>query len=477
MARNFAASNNKIVISNFYNPDNGSFTLCGFAKKTTDNTTQMALVQTEDPNGRTLLYWKSGTRKLTSFFGAIEHQGSDLTDLDEWKHYGITLASGAGSVNQKLYVGGDQSGSTASRNPESMTGNYRLGLHKNNSSDLDGDMARWAAWDVELTAEEMKALSLGIPPYKIRPGNLVWWSELDEQGAVDLSGNENNGTLTGTTVSNHPPIMLLTDISKASVIDVVTGGASAISRAVDEVQEIHETVSRHSSLSLSFDEVQEIHENTARRGTSSRAIDELQEIHETIARKGTLSKIVDEIQELHETISRNSAISKVVDELHEIHETVAKVSVISRVIDEIQEIHETIAKSSGMVKVVDELHEIHETISKRMSSFRNVDETQEIHEDTARRGTMTKIVDELHELHETVSKNSIISKAVDEVQNIVETVISKLSVIILQPPKISGTSIAFAGITSGTSIAFTGKVSGQSISLTKVTGNSIARKS
>jgi hypothetical protein len=72
----------------------------------------------------------------------------------------------------------------------------------------NGQLADFAIWSVLLTAAEASALAKGARPNTIRSASLVNWWPLGgiQSPEPDLSGNKNNGTLTGTAPAFGPPI-------------------------------------------------------------------------------------------------------------------------------------------------------------------------------------------------------------------------------------------------------------------------------
>jgi hypothetical protein len=77
---------------------------------------------------------------------------------------------------------------------------------------LNGRLADFAAWSAALTAAEAAALARGARPGTIRPSSLLAWLPFDglQSPEPDLSGNANNGTLTGTALASGPPVMMFT---------------------------------------------------------------------------------------------------------------------------------------------------------------------------------------------------------------------------------------------------------------------------
>lgn len=69
-----------------------------------------------------------------------------------------------------------------------------------------------AFWNVVLTAVERSALAAYSRPNHINPTALKGWWPVDglQSPEPDLSGNKNNGTLTGTTAAFGPPVTMFT---------------------------------------------------------------------------------------------------------------------------------------------------------------------------------------------------------------------------------------------------------------------------
>jgi hypothetical protein len=88
---------------------------------------------------------------------------------------------------------------------------------------LNGIIADAAIWNAILTPLEISALAKGVRPNAIRQTSLSLWWPLDglQSPEVDLSGNKNNGTLTGTTKAFGPPLMMATPRSKIMRVEYI----------------------------------------------------------------------------------------------------------------------------------------------------------------------------------------------------------------------------------------------------------------
>ncbi len=146
--------------------------------------------------------------------------GSGSVSTGTWYHVAVVVTA-AGSVFP--YLGGVSDGGPGSNYQDQGSFNWTIGYQTApaGSSFNGGSIADVAWWNVELTALEISALVKGARPNTIRGKNLVTWYPLDGLSSPepDLSGNAKNGTLTGTTQSFGPPLMLFTPRSARQNID------------------------------------------------------------------------------------------------------------------------------------------------------------------------------------------------------------------------------------------------------------------
>ena len=124
-----------------------------------------------------------------------------------WHHVAGTFNVSSG--NAYLYIDGTLSNSAST----GLTGLSNAPLDNiignGNSSDayFDGTIADVAIWSGVLTAQDIAALAAGMPPWLFRDQPLVGYWPLDglQSPEPDLSGNQNNGTLTGTSRGTSGP--------------------------------------------------------------------------------------------------------------------------------------------------------------------------------------------------------------------------------------------------------------------------------
>jgi|SRR6516162_2360494 len=135
-----------------------------------------------------------------------------------WHTLGLNYDNSSVSNDPVVYIDGVSVSVTNTLRPvgtlvAASPANLTIGNLPNNGVAWDGNVADAAVWDgVLLTATEHAALGRGARPYQIRKGSLKGWWPLDgfSSPEPDLSGNANNGTLTGTTRVFGPPMMAFT---------------------------------------------------------------------------------------------------------------------------------------------------------------------------------------------------------------------------------------------------------------------------
>jgi hypothetical protein len=112
-----------------------------------------------------------------------------------------------GSPSANLYLNGISCGGVGwTENRTAGGANFNIGGH-NGTANFQGRIAEVGYWNAALSPAERLALSKGVSPATVRRTSLIGYFPLYGAGSPepDLSGNKNNGTLTGTTVAPHCP--------------------------------------------------------------------------------------------------------------------------------------------------------------------------------------------------------------------------------------------------------------------------------
>lgn len=147
--------------------------------------------------------------------------------LNKWSHLAVT----DNASTAIMYTNGSQTNSVGAGGFSGPSGaNFTIG---GNTHSMPGNVADVAAWTVILTPAEIYALGHGTRPNRIRPGSLRGWWSLDGYGlALDRSGYNNFGTITGTALVPGPPLISAAPIlvSTRSSLKTPTATASTVFR-------------------------------------------------------------------------------------------------------------------------------------------------------------------------------------------------------------------------------------------------------
>ena len=127
-----------------------------------------------------------------------------------WFHGCMVAVNG---TSRTVYLnGGNATTNTVSvATPATNTGSVGA-LGTSSQYFFSGRAAECGIWNTALTGNEILALAMGVRPYRIRPGSLTGYYPLFglQSPEPDLSGNANNGTLTGTSYATHAPVTQFT---------------------------------------------------------------------------------------------------------------------------------------------------------------------------------------------------------------------------------------------------------------------------
>lgn len=126
--------------------------------------------------------------------------------VNTWTH---ALAVWISNSSRKAYINGGSVGSNASTRTLNAPNNTILGQLPDGTASLAGMLAEAAIWNIDLSADDAKALGDGASPLIVRPDKLVaYWPILGRYSPeIDLLNAAHNLTVTGATAGNdHPPM-------------------------------------------------------------------------------------------------------------------------------------------------------------------------------------------------------------------------------------------------------------------------------
>lgn len=158
-----------------------------------------------------------GTPKLRCRFNrntnSITLVGATTVPTGQWVHAVATWDGSSTPGVMTIFYNGASDGTVNTSSPTGALPNNTDAVYIGNqptstSNSPDGRIAEVGIWNVVLTANEIASLARGVPPGRIRPENLEGYWPLGH-GATepDYSGKGRNGTVTGTAIGSHAPVM------------------------------------------------------------------------------------------------------------------------------------------------------------------------------------------------------------------------------------------------------------------------------
>jgi hypothetical protein len=152
------------------------------------------------------IYMNPAGSNLQAIYNNVGVFGTFAPSAGIWYHFCLTRDTVTGT----FYVNGSVNATDASHTPSTPTTSFGVG--KINQAGPIASVADAAFWTVSLSASEVLALSNGARSNTVRPLSLKLFWPLGgfQSPEPDLSGNKNNGTLTGTNPAFGPPLMQLT---------------------------------------------------------------------------------------------------------------------------------------------------------------------------------------------------------------------------------------------------------------------------
>jgi hypothetical protein len=133
-----------------------------------------------------------------------------------WFHVAVTNKATASIGDLKMYKDGVSLSidSDLGYPAGASTGNTTIGERTYSGAEgrRNERIAQVCFWNVSLSFGEVAALAAGCNPYFIRQRAIIGYWPLDglQSPEPDLSGNTNNGTLTGTAYAAGPPVAMFT---------------------------------------------------------------------------------------------------------------------------------------------------------------------------------------------------------------------------------------------------------------------------
>lgn len=225
MARKFNGSSDHVDIANEANFDvdfADTFSLSAWVNLTSNVAGSVFAKHDPVTLGGWELAHKSGASTPTFQFiidGTVNQSNTFTTAewaLATWFHVGCTYDGTSSTAGMLIYVNAASQAKTdvanlASgsmlNNLQAEIGARNLGGANNNPS--NAAIAQPAFWKgVVLTAANMSALSVGIPPPQVNSANLVSWWPLNGSSPEPDAFGANAGTVTGTTWIDDPTVLI-----------------------------------------------------------------------------------------------------------------------------------------------------------------------------------------------------------------------------------------------------------------------------
>ncbi len=158
--------------------------------------------------------WYTQSRAVSGVVTAVD-PGTATLSVGTWYNIILTVTVSAANI-MSTYVNGISDGTNNGGGPDNfqfLTEPLGIGFdNANPGRNFPGSIADVALWNVALTATEVTAIAQGARPFTVRPANLISYLPVDglQSPEPDLSGNANNGTVTGAALASGPPFMPFT---------------------------------------------------------------------------------------------------------------------------------------------------------------------------------------------------------------------------------------------------------------------------
>lgn len=223
MARDFDGSTDRIDYANPYNCNGNPFTMAAWCNADAIPTDLRYIMNVHvsgdtsygvglcfdyvDATNTRLNFFFQGGTNLARISGSI----ATATLVSGWHHYAVTHDGSATAASCQIYHNGVEVASYNNTNNGATlldtTGSLSLGgrIYDDNRN-LDGQEAEAALWNRQLSVSEIASLSKRYAPSFLKSG-LIFYAPLGGFGNIKDDVYGKTGTLDGTTVVDHPPMI------------------------------------------------------------------------------------------------------------------------------------------------------------------------------------------------------------------------------------------------------------------------------
>jgi hypothetical protein len=154
-------------------------------------------------NGQTGCFMNGAAYTLQAFYNNTQVGTSSAMTAGVWAHVAVVY----NGTSATQYLNGVAAGGPTTIAAGSQTDFRALSDTFNENIQAGGAAADVAFWNTNLSAGQIAQLAAGYRPVDVNSANLQEWWPLSGYSSPepDISGNANNGTLTGTTQAPMPP--------------------------------------------------------------------------------------------------------------------------------------------------------------------------------------------------------------------------------------------------------------------------------
>lgn len=278
---------------------------------------------------------------------------------------------------------------------------------------LNGRLAEVAIWDVGASVGERKALAAGVPPPLAKPGGLkAYWPLLGDSPEPDYSGNRNSGTLTGTTVANHPGVRTLLWVPRSFTPDAAASGTTTITVALAGTSSLTATATEYHRFTVAL------------AGTSSltATVTELHRFSVSLAGTSALTATVTPYQRITTTLAGTSSLAATVTPLQRITATLAGTSALTATLTPYQRITPTLAGTSSLAVTLTRYQRLTVALAGTSSLTAAFSPYDRFTVTLAGASSLTAAITEYHRITATLAGSSSLAASVTRYQRFTVTV-------------------------------------------------------